>query len=103
MFNSGRERLLHPDPCSLHSQVQRQGLLETGIKWDVHRVKAIPSLTTFTRPRISVPSVMLETTDQSRCLCFLIAGAGEVKHSPIGDHRLGRLISEGELDVTLHY
>ena len=79
MPNSGQERLLHPDPCSLRSQVQRQGLLETGRGWDARRVKPIPSLTTFTRPRISVLSVMSETTDQSRCLCFLVAEAGEVK------------------------
>ena len=83
MFNSGRERLLHPDPCSLHSQARRQGLLETGREWDARRVKPIPSLTTFTRPWISVPSVTLETADQSRCLCFLVAGAGEVKYSSI--------------------
>ena len=30
-------------------------------------------------PQVSVPSVTLETTDQSSCLCFLIAGAGEAK------------------------
>ena len=46
-------------------------------------MKPIQSLTTFTHPRISVPSVTLETTDQSRCLRFLVAGAGEVKYLSI--------------------